>query len=84
MDRYLVESPHAPGECVKVVQDVHAAGYLNNVDWGCKADVHTAWVIIEAENESQALRVVPSMLRKRARAVRLNKFEPAMVEAWEK
>jgi hypothetical protein len=38
-------------------------------------------VIIEAENEAQARMVVPSMSRKEARVVKLNKFTPEMLRA---
>jgi len=58
-------------------------GYLNNFDWGCKDGVHTGWAIIEAENASQALGVVPAVVRDKARAVKLSKFESDMVEKWE-
>ncbi len=82
MDRFLVESPHEPDDCKKVVKNVYAQGYLNNCDWGCEGGVHKAWVTIEAESESQALWVVPQILRANARAIKLVKFEPDMVKDW--
>lgn len=82
MDRYLIESPHTVGDCRKIVKDVYAQGYLHNVEWGCKSGVHKAWVIIEADSEGMALRVVPTVLRSQATAVRLVKFDRAMVESW--
>jgi hypothetical protein len=42
MDRFLVESPHKPGECKKIVKNVFAQGYLYNCDWGCTGEVHKA------------------------------------------
>src|SRR5713226_10262985 len=80
VDRFLIESPHTVEECKRVVKNVYASGYLNNFDWGCKDGVHTGWVIIEAESGSQALWVVPPFLRSKARAVRLVKYDPEMVE----
>ena len=82
MDRFLIESPHEPEECRKVVKNVYAQGYLYNCDWGCKSGVHKAWVTIEAESEDQALWVVPPILRVKARAIKLVKFEPEMVKEW--
>lgn len=76
MDRYLIESPHTDTECRKAV---HAMGYLNNFDWGCKAGVHKGWVIIEADSESEAVLVVPPFLRSRAMTVKLVRFEPEQV-----
>ena len=80
MDRFLIESPHLLGDCKKAMKSVYALGYVHNFDWGCKAGVHTGWAIIEAENESQALWAVPPFLRSGARAVRLVKFDPEMVD----
>jgi hypothetical protein len=82
MDRYLIESPHAPGDCRNLVKNVYALGYLNNCDWGCMGGVHKAWVIIEADNEKQALLVVPFPLRNNATATKIVKFEPEMVKDW--
>lgn len=82
MDRFLVESPHTADECKRVVQDVHALGYLYNTEWGCGAGVHESWVIIEAENATQALQVVPHSIRKNARAVKLEKFDAETVKSW--
>jgi len=83
VDRFLVESPHEPSDCKKVVKNVYAQGYLNNCDWGCKGGVHKAWVTIEAESESQALWVVPPVLRANAKAIKVVRFDPEMVDAWE-
>jgi hypothetical protein len=82
MDRFLIESPHDAEDCKKVVKSVYALGYLYNCDWGCQGGVHTAWVTIEAENESQALLVVPPVLRAKARATKLAKFDPEIVKDW--
>lgn len=83
MDRYLIESPHAAGDCKKVLESVYAQGYLNNFDWGCMSGNHTGWVIIEAENESQALWVVPHFIRSKAKATRLVKFDRETADKFE-
>jgi hypothetical protein len=49
---------------------------ITHFDWGCKDGAHTGWVIIEAESRSQALMVVPPVLRGSANAVKLVKFSP--------
>ena len=82
MDRFLVESPHTIHDCKLAVKLVQSMGYLNNFDWGCMDGVHTGWAVIEAENAAQALGVVPAVVRDKARAVKLSKFEPEMVEKW--
>ena len=80
MERYLVESTHTAEDCHHVVEQFIIHGHIINFDWGCQAGVHTSWAIIEAENESQAKQTVPSLLRARARAIRLCKFTPQTIE----
>jgi len=73
MPRFLIISPHLHEECKKAFDEVVAAGYTTHFDWGCMDGDHTGWVILEAETAKEALMVVPSFLRAKARAVRLNK-----------
>ena len=81
MQRYLIETPHTDEECDQLIKQVYAMGYLYNFDWGCMVGVHSGWAIIEAESEADAYLAVPSLVRKKAKVVRLNKFEaePSMV-----
>jgi hypothetical protein len=79
MDRYLIETPHREEDCLNLLQLVHAAGYLNHFDWGCKSGVHSGWAIIEAESEAQARLAVPPLVRGQARVVRVGKFDPAFL-----
>ena len=34
MDRYLIETPHAGPECLGLIKQLNAQGYLWNFDWG--------------------------------------------------
>jgi hypothetical protein len=81
MNRYLIESTHLDKDCHHVVEQFMYYGFINNFDWGCEAGVHSSWAIVEAANESEALLTIPSMLRSKARAIRLSKFTPEMVQA---
>ncbi len=74
MEKYLIETPHSAQDCKLLVDQIYAMGYLYHFDWGCKAGVHSGWAIIEAEDEAQARLVVPSIVRRHARVVKLNKF----------
>ncbi|MGA2819538.1 MAG: hypothetical protein ABSF61_02615 [Anaerolineales bacterium] len=74
MDRYLIESPHDPEECTLLVGYVRAQGYLQNFEWGCHFGVHEGWAIVEAENAEQASLAVPSVLRSKARVIRVEKY----------
>jgi hypothetical protein len=80
MDRYLIETTHSDEECLGLLDQVLAMGYLHNFDWGCEDGDHTGWAIIEADNREQAMLAVPSMVRSKARVVKLNKFSDEDVQ----
>ena len=80
MDRFLIETPHGDHDCLQLLDLLNAQGYLTHFDWGCKAGVHTGWAIIEAENQAEAQLVVPPLVRGKARVVKLNKFDAAMLD----
>ena len=80
MDRFLVVSPHTDKDCMNVLKQVLAAGYLTHFEWGCKDGDHTGWVILEAENAKEALMVVPTGQRRKAKAIKLVKFSVEEVQ----
>jgi hypothetical protein len=80
MDRYLIETPHSPQDCLALVQQVHAMGYLHHFDWGCKSGEHCGWAIIEADDEMIARLAVPPLVRTKARVIRLTRFDAAQIE----
>jgi len=84
MDRYLIETPHTCPECLVLIKQINAQGYLWNFDWGYKAGVHSGWAIIQAEDETQARLAVPPLVRSRARIIKLNKFDATTIEHYEK
>jgi hypothetical protein len=84
MNRYLIESEHTKEDCVRVLDLIVASGYITHYDWGCETGVHTGWVIVEADSEEEALLSVPSIIRSKARAIKLNKFTPQIIESFHK
>ncbi len=76
MDKYLVESDHSTEDCLLILDMVQAQGYLTHYEWGCKDGVHIGWAIVEAESKEEAMLSVPSLIRNKARVVKLNKFTP--------
>jgi hypothetical protein len=79
MARYLIESPHSAADCVLIVNQVHAMGYLHNFDWGCDAGVHCGWAILEADSEAEAAMAVPTLVRGEARVIPIVKYTPDQV-----
>jgi hypothetical protein len=83
MERSLIETPHNGPECLALIKQLNAQGYLWNFDGECKAGIHTGSAIVEAENEAQARMAVPPLVRRRARIIKLNKFDATTIELYE-
>jgi len=66
-----------------LVDQVYAMGYLYHFEWGCPDGVHSGWAIIEAESYDQARLAVPSIVRYKARVVKLCKFTDEFISAHE-
>ena len=76
MDKFLVVLPHTIEDCVRSLQQIEAIGMITHFDWGCKDGEHVGWVMLEAENKAEALMVVPTNQRVKARVIKLTKFSP--------
>ena len=80
MPRYLIQDSHEPSHvaCVRALDAFMRAGahYLTNAEWGCLAGEHTAWIMVEADDDYQALLMVPPVIRRTAQVTRLNRFTP--------
>jgi hypothetical protein len=75
MEKFLIETPHTTANCLMLINQLHSQGYLHNFEWGCSDGVHCGWAIVEAESEEQARMIVPSLIRKDAKVVRIIKFD---------
>ncbi len=74
MYRFLIESPHAPEDCDRIIREIHHAGYLHHFEWGCHDGVHTGWAFIDSDNIEHAKQIVPWSIRNKARIVRVENF----------
>jgi len=83
--RFLIEVPHDPEglACARAVQVFLASGshFLTHADWGCKDNVHSAWMIVEVGSKSEAMAIVPPLFRAGTRIVGLNGFSLDQIEA---
>ena len=76
MDKYIVVLPHTHAECVNALKQIESVGMITHFDWGCKDGEHTGWAIIEAGSKAEAIMVVPTLQRRHAQVIKLNKFSP--------
>ena len=82
MQKFMIISPHTHEECTMVIKQTLAIGYLTHFWWGCKSGDHTGYAMIEANNADEALLSIPTMIRKKGRAIGLVQFDAAKVEHW--
>jgi len=47
---------------------------LTHADWGCLDGVHSAWLVVEADDKDEARYLVPPAFRADAKIIELNKF----------
>ena len=84
MDKFMIILPHTPEECLNSLKQIESIGAITHFDWGCKDGDHTGWAMIEAENKSEAMLVVPTLQRPKAHAIKLTRFSPDDVRALHK
>jgi len=82
MQKFMIISPHTHEECTMVVKQTLAIGYLTHFWWGCKSGDHTGYAMIEANDADEALLSIPTMIRKKGRAIGLVQFDPEKVNRW--
>ena len=82
MQKFMIISPHTHEECTVVVKQTLAIGYLTHFWWGCKSGDHTGYAMIEANNPDEAMLSIPTMIRKKGRAIGLVQFDPDKVKEW--
>jgi hypothetical protein len=84
--RFIIQLPHGADRkaCIRAIQAIekHGSHLLTNMDWGCKAGVHTGWVIVEVESRQEALQLVPPEARQTAVVVELNRFTKEEMASW--
>src|SRR5580765_5724608 len=84
MPRFLIEVPHDPDPvaCTRVIHVFLSTGshFLTNAEWGCKDNVHKAWMLVDVESRQEALAIVPPMFRHEALVVAVRHFSMAEIE----
>ena len=85
MARFLIEVPHEEElrACARVVQLFLATGshFLTHADWGCEDGVHSAFIVMDANDKEEALRVLPPQFRAEAKVTGLSKFTMEQIDS---
>ena len=84
MEKYLIEVPHKADKdaCINAVKIFYETGshFLTNADWGCYDGEHKAWFTVEVNSKDEALRILPSAFKSKAKIVKLNRFDWTDIE----
>jgi hypothetical protein len=83
---FLIIDSHTVEECMASMDQLKAKGndFMQNVYWGCHSGDHTAYMIIEAENETAARNMLPEAARDHAKIITVEKFTVEQIEAMHK
>jgi hypothetical protein len=81
MSDYLIESTHTPEECLTELDTIvrEDPKVLDRFEFGCLSGEHRGVAIVQAENETRALGLVPATIRSRTRVIPLTRFTPERI-----
>jgi hypothetical protein len=81
---YFIQTPHTKEECLKALDEQLAKGpeTLKKFYYGCGAGDHTGYAIVDAKDEAEARKLVPSFLVNKARVVEIGIFTPEMIRSF--
>jgi hypothetical protein len=74
MDTYMVESPHTEQECMQAMEQAVDKKTIGKFEWGCMSGEHVGFAKVKAGSEEDAKKVVPDLVRRKARAVKVGKI----------
>ncbi len=83
---YLVTSPHTQEECMQALDKVASLGQQNASQWkwGCMSGDHTGYAFVHADSPEQALKMVPDIIREKAKVEKVNEFTVDQIRAMHK
>jgi hypothetical protein len=84
MPQFMVESPHSEDECMKMLDEAVAMGdqALAQWHWGCMAGDHTGYAMIEASSEDEVKRMIPSVVRSKAKIIPVQTFTAEQIQSF--
>jgi hypothetical protein len=86
MPRYLISLTHGADHevCVRALHSIERYGghLFTHAEWGCKAGVHSGWLVVELDSRDAAMQMIPPEFRDDAQVVELNKFTHEEIAEW--
>ena len=84
--KYVTVSSHTKEECLKAMDDISAQNpkLLDKCWWGCMSGDHTAYAVVEAGSEQEALNMVPADVRGKAKVTKVSKITSEQIKQFHK
>jgi hypothetical protein len=81
---YMITSAHEPEQCLEALDEILEKGTdsLNKFVFGCKEGDHTGYAIVDAENRSAALNVLPDKMQETACVAKVDRLTPADIRSF--
>ena len=81
---YLIEQEHTKEECLHALDELSESSprLLESSYLGCMSGEHKGYAFIEASSESEAIGMLPSDLRGKARATKVDQFTPDQIRSF--
>jgi hypothetical protein len=72
-----IEHENTKQACNMAVMEVLKFGshFVPHADWGCKDDIHKAWITLELDSKEDALSILPPFLRQNATVTEVNHYD---------
>ena len=84
MATFLIEIPHSENtfECKQIIKLFVESGshLLANAHWGCKSGIHKSWFISDFNSATDAMQIVPPLLRHNANIIELTTFTKSDIQ----
>ena len=84
MNKYLIEvsqsSPKLSNMRASYIFNRWGSHFVARADWGFRNGEYKAWLVAETENEKEAMQILPSAYRHRAKIILINKFSGTSTE----
>jgi len=78
MNKYLIEvsqsSLHLLNMRASYIFNRWGSHFVTHADWGFHNGEYKAWLVAETKDEKEALQILPSAYRQRAKIIMINKF----------
>lgn len=84
MSDFMIQSPHTKEECLHALDETLAKGpeVLSKFEYGCQKGDHTAYAMVNVQDETAARALIPQFLQGKAKIVPIARITPQEIRAY--